>query len=76
MNAQIPFTPLALALVSFSSRVLTCLAFRFRDGLSRTYIIKFMTISHAMFCVIRNETKECQVIDVFIQKGRITKLKK
>ena len=75
MNAQIPFTPLALAVVPFSSRVLTCLAFRFREALSRTYIIKFMILSHAMFCVIRNETKECQVIDVFMQKGRIAKLK-
>ena len=58
-------------MVPFSSRVLTCPASRFCKGLSRTYVIKFMILSHAVFCVIRNETKECQVIDVFMQKGAL-----
>ena len=39
------------------------------------YIIKLVILSHVMFCAIRKETKECQVIDVFMQKGSIAKLK-
>ena len=38
-------------------------------------MMKLMILSHAMFCVIRNETKECQVIDVFMQKDALQNLK-